>query len=66
MSTALVVLDPTSPRGAAHDHAPPKCRASFDDRQVRADAYPQSREGFLIRLCIIALLVVIGDYVGVQ
>ena len=57
MSTALIVLDQRSPRGAAHDRAPPSRRASVDVRQTRA--HPRSREGFLVRLCTIALLVII-------
>ena len=47
MSMVIVVLDQRSPRGAAHDRAPPTRRASVDVHQTRAHA--RSREGFLVR-----------------
>ena len=57
MSTGLVILDQRSPRGDAHDRALPARRASVDVHQTRA--YPRPREGFLVRLCTIALLIII-------
>lgn len=65
MSTALVVLDQRPPRGVAHDRALPARRASVHVRKVRArHKDPRCHEEFIVRLCAIALVVVIYRYRG--
>ena len=51
----VVILDQRSPRGGAHHNRtlPPR----VDVRHARA--HPRSSEGFLVRLCVVALLVII-------